>query len=292
VKKQESKMGEETPVTKAPAIILTITPGRSGTHYLASLFSVVSNVHAVHEPEPTLSSREFAQGELSAEETAKLYNEKVDSILVSCKNACPSTYVETSHTLLSHTPAPSPLIEGLLEKLEGHSVGIVILERNPAQVMLSRSHLGHMTRYTESGEGRYRGVGWIYTPGSASAQLSPIKPDSQLTQLELLAGYVLNVAAVARNFEKEYKEHPRLMIYRIDLDDLSGNMEAAANMMDFFNLNYNKEALVRVMNGGKTNERKEDKEFARNRDKARIAREDCEAALAEYEYLLGKTSPL
>ena len=93
--------------------------------------------------------------------------------------------------------------------------------------------------------------------------LAPVEPDSQLTQLELLAGYVFNVAAVAQNFEKVYREHSRLMIYRIDLDDLSGNMEAVVDMIDFFNLTYDREALAMVINGGKTSERKEGKEKAR-----------------------------
>jgi len=51
---------------------------------------------------------------------------------------------------------------------------------------------------------------------------------------------VFNVAAVAQNFEKVYREHSRLMIYRIDLDDLSGNMEAVVDMIDFFNLTYDR----------------------------------------------------
>ena len=53
---RESKAEEDSAMLEAPAIILTITPGRSGTHYLTSLFSALCNVHAVHEPEPTMSS--------------------------------------------------------------------------------------------------------------------------------------------------------------------------------------------------------------------------------------------
>ena len=68
-------------VSDAPAIILTLTSGRTGTHYLASLFSVLPNVYSVHEPEPTLSSRKLAQGELSTKEAAKLILNKSDSIL-------------------------------------------------------------------------------------------------------------------------------------------------------------------------------------------------------------------
>jgi len=91
-----------------------------------------------------------------------------------------------------------------------------------------------MTRYTESHEIRYRGVGWKNTPGSKNAHILPIKPDNQLKQLELLAGYALNVEAVSENFKKKYKGHPRLWIYEIDLKDISQSIAAITGMMDFF----------------------------------------------------------
>jgi hypothetical protein len=278
----ESEAEKSSVPPEAPAIILTLTPGRSGTHYLASLFSILPNVYSVHEPDPTLSSREFAQGELNAEEAAVLINEKADSILTTFNNSIASTYVETSHALLSHTSLPSPLIERLLENLEGQSVGVIILRRDLAEVMLSRSHLGHMTCYTQSHEIRYRGVGWIYTPESQNAHIPSIKPDDQLTQLELLAGYVLNVEAVAENFEQNYKAHPRLRIYKIALEELSRSVEKTAAMLDYFNLVYKKEDLIKVINSGKTNERKEDKEFACVRDKCEITLDDCQATLEDY----------
>ena len=278
----ESEAEKSSVPPEAPAIILTLTPGRSGTHYLASLFSILPNVYSVHEPDPTLSSREFAQGELTKEEAVILINEKADSILATCRNPNASTYVETSHALLSHTSAPSTLIERLLTNLNGRSIGVVILKRDLAEVVMSRSHLGHMTRYTESRGIRYRGVGWIYTPGSKNAQILPIKPDNQLTQLELLAGYVLNVEAVAENFKKKYKGHSRLRIYEIDLKDLSQSVGTITGMMDFFHLAYNKKNLTKVMKGGKTHERKEDKDKARVRDKCVDTLDDCEAALENY----------
>jgi len=279
---RESKAEEDSAMSEAPAIILTITPGRSGTHYLTSLFSALRNVHAVHEPEPTMSSREFVQGELTKEEAVMLINEKADSILATCKNSNASTYVETSHTLLSHASAPSPLIDRLLANLNGRSIGIIILKRTLVEVMMSRSHLGHMTRYTESLEIKYRGVGWIYTPGSKNAHILPIKPDNQLTQLELLAGYALNVEAVWENFKKKYKGHPRLWIYEIDLKDLSQSIAAITGMMDFFHLAYDQKNLTKVMKGVKTNERKEDKYKACVRGKCVVTLDDCEVALNDY----------
>ncbi len=269
-------------VLDAPAIILTLTPGRSGTHYLASLFSVLRNVYSVHEPEPTLSSRKLAQGELNSKEADKLIIKKADFILATLNNSNSSTYVETSHALLFNTPLPSPLIERLLENLDGESIGVIILERDLAEVMMSRSHLGHMTRYSESGETRYRGVGWIYTPGSRKAHIPIIKPDNQLTQLELLAGYVLNVEAVKENFVEKYKGHPRVKIYEIGLKDLSKSVTRIAHMMDYFKLIYNKDDLIKVMKRGKTNERKEEKEKARIRDKRTIRLDDCRLALYDY----------
>ena len=269
-------------VLDAPAIILTLTSGRTGTHYLASLFSILPNVYSVHEPEPTLSSLKVAQGELSTKEAAKLIINKSDSILATLNNSNSSTYVETSHALLFHTPLPSPLIERLLEKLDGRSVGVIILKRDPSEVMMSRFHLGHMTCYFESSVIRYRGVGWIYTPESRNAHIPIIKPDNQLTQLELLAGYVLNVEAVKENFVKKYKDHPRVKIYEIELTDLSKSVTRIAHMMNYFKLVYNRDDLIKVMKKGKTNERKEDKEKARIRDKRTITLDDCRLALNDY----------
>ena len=174
-------------------MILVLSPGRSGTHFLFSLCSTLPGVSAYHEPQPTLSCYEFAQGELSMKESAEIINQKTKKILESIRNSRCSTYIETSHTLLHHTLVPSPLIEGLLRNIDNRLIGIILLKRNLAEVMFSRARLWHMTRYVNAGKYYYRGVGWMYTPNSKNASLCPIKPDKQLTQLELLAGYVLNV---------------------------------------------------------------------------------------------------
>ena len=62
-------------------MILVLSPGRSGTHFLFSLCSTLPGVSAYHEPQPTLSSYEFAQGELSMKESAEIINQKTKKIL-------------------------------------------------------------------------------------------------------------------------------------------------------------------------------------------------------------------
>jgi hypothetical protein len=139
-----------------------------------------------------------------------------------------------------------------------------------------------MTCYFESSVIRYRGVGWIYTPESRNAHIPIIKPDNQLTQLELLAGYVLNVEVVKENFVKKYKDHHRVKIYEIELIDLSKSVTRIAHMMNYFKLVYNRNDLIKVMKKGKTNERNEEKKKARIRDKRTITLDDCRLALNNY----------
>jgi hypothetical protein len=263
-------------------LILVLSPGRSGTHFLFSLCSTLPGVSAYHEPQPTLSCYEFAQGELSMKESAEIINQKTKKILESIRNSRCSTYIETSHTLLHHTLAPSPLIEGLLRNIDNRLIGIILLKRNLAEVMFSRARLGHMTRYVNAGKYYYRGVGWIYTPNSKNASLCPIKPDKQLTQLELLAGYVLNVENISKEFLAHYKEHPNVRIFEIKLDDLANNLEKVLGMMDFFDLEYDTKKLERIQHHGRTNQRAENKRLAQARDGVEYTLEECREVLDFY----------
>lgn len=274
----------------SPAVILCLSAGRTGTHFLSTLFAPLSGVKSVHEPNPTLSSQSFAQGALDPQKENSLLDEKVDFILKSIRKSKCSTYIETSHTLLYQTATPAPLIEKLLTRTHGRAIGVIILKRGLAEIVFSRAHLGHMSRYMSSDIVQYRGVGWIYTPGSKKAILPMLKPDDELSQLELLAGFVLNVEVISDRVESYYKAHPRVKIYKVELNDLATDVEKTTDMMDFFNLKYNKDDLIKVLQNGKTNMRKKDKEIALKRDAHTFTLEQCRTVLDEYRDRLKQRS--
>jgi hypothetical protein len=176
--------------------ILVLSPGRSGTYTLASLFSCCKSCVAKHEPKPNLASYKFAQGSLEKDDIDARLQRKVDAIMNEISHTkksslggnCvdsewqgeyPHTYVETNHTLL-HSSAAFALMDKLLSL---GRVGVVIPRRSPPKIVLSRCQLGHGTRYQKKGETLYRGVGWIYTPSSSLAVLPSIKSDTESSQL-------------------------------------------------------------------------------------------------------------
>ena len=112
-------------VRETKALIFTITPGRSGTKYLATLFNSLSNVSAHHEPTPDFVSvmRRVQQDPEVA--FSFLRHEKLPVIAA----AQAPVYAETSHVFSKGFLEPMLLME-LRPKL-------VVLRRYPTDVAWS-----------------------------------------------------------------------------------------------------------------------------------------------------------
>lgn len=91
--------------------IFTITTGRSGTKYLASLFKTVKNTISLHEPDNEASYlREISKNNNTESAMRFVEDSKIKSIASKMKNTENCTYVETSHVIC----------KGFLEHLIGH----------------------------------------------------------------------------------------------------------------------------------------------------------------------------
>jgi hypothetical protein len=106
-------------------LILTVTPGRSGTKYLSELLEPVPGVRSVHEPQPKFSDVMRAAQYDTAIARRFLLLQKLPAI----RRCGQSTYVETSHL------ACKGFLEPLLDN--GCPPDLIILKRDPFLVATS-----------------------------------------------------------------------------------------------------------------------------------------------------------
>jgi glycosyltransferase involved in cell wall biosynthesis len=106
-------------------LILTVTPGRSGTAYLSELLKAVPGIYSDHEPEP-----KFSDVMRGAQYDAKIaYRFLLSQKLPAIRRCAQPTYVETSHL------ACKGFIEPLIEN--GCLPDLIILKRDPFLVATS-----------------------------------------------------------------------------------------------------------------------------------------------------------
>ena len=277
--------------------IICLSPGRSGTKYLAKIFSSCSSVRAFHEPDPKLSCPRFAQGELDDAENDRRIAAKVEAMfaLAEAGGAC-HCHVETDHTIL-HLRWQE-VTEKLLQGLKSHErLGVVILRRNLAEVVKSRLELGHGTLYYKNKIARVRGIGWIYSPDSSACELKLPKLFSgggdcaeekeAMTPMDIVCGYVLNVEKVAENFIRKYSRNTKIGIFDTTIDSIN-EVESVRRMMQAFNLHVNDADLANVV-GKRVNERTSEKNQACKRfQSSSFSVDDCKRGLLAYRKLLAQ----
>ena len=139
-----------------PDVVLVFSPGRAGTAYLTRIFNTVDGCLATHEAKPTLSEPEFAGGLLDDVALGNLCEAKVNEILLCKKNAGASVYLESNHCLLHrHWKL---FLTTLMMHTQGE-IAVIILERDPLDVVKSRLRLGHGSKYQKGGQTFFRGGG-------------------------------------------------------------------------------------------------------------------------------------
>lgn len=121
-------------------LILTVTPGRSGTGYLAQLLSLLPGVCSQHEPSPNF--RDVMRAAQSQPELA--VNFLIDQKLPAIRRCGQPVYVETSHLAC----------KGFIEPLLGNCCvpDLIVLRRNPFLVSNSLYYLGTIPARTALGE--------------------------------------------------------------------------------------------------------------------------------------------
>ncbi len=120
-------------------LIFTVTPGRSGTAYLAKLLDAVPSVNAHHEPQPNFVDVMRRVQMEPAVAYAFLYKYKIPAI-----RACPGeVYAETSHLTC----------KGFIEPMirMGLRPALIILRRPPREVAWSHGERGAVPGRSTSG---------------------------------------------------------------------------------------------------------------------------------------------
>lgn len=121
-------------------LILTVTPGRSGTGYLSQLLGLLPGVFSAHEPSPNF--RDVMRGVQYNPQLAQIFllNQKLPAI----RHCTESVYVETSHLTC----------KGFIEPLLNNFCvpDLIILRRDPFLVSNSLYYLDTIPARTPLGE--------------------------------------------------------------------------------------------------------------------------------------------
>ena len=189
---------------RARRLIFCLSPGRCGTRYLAQLLGSAEGVTALHEPEPTLATTVVTMGNPEHAASTALRRAKLDAIaarLDALDTDGSEVYAETTHMFIH---VADELMASTLARL--HHVHVVVLRRPFAEMLRSRMALGQLDPAHRIGKrGELRSLGWLHTTNSASALLPPLDADGELTQGELLCGYLYDMELRARRFVHRWR---------------------------------------------------------------------------------------
>ncbi len=168
-------------------LIFTVTTGRSGTAYLASIFGFAKKVYAVHEPVPEFADvLRATQGRPSLARQF-LIEKKLPAIL----NVSSDIYVETSHLVC----------KGFLEPLLELDIipDLIVHRRPPRDVALSMYKMGTIPGRSDKGLRFY---------------LSPTDPGvlklsdwQDLHDYQLCYWYCLEIERRARYYQKKFSQY-------------------------------------------------------------------------------------
>jgi hypothetical protein len=218
-------------------LIFSINSGRSGSKYLAELFSTAEKVKSFHEAEPKMSG-EFieminAQPLAVSREKRRIKAEAIAKIL---RGSGPDeTYAETNHTFIT------AFFDVVLEDFG--KIDIVILRRDLAHVLKSFIELGYFSPLNPLS------LSWMSSPNAVTAALPAIGPDKALDQFDLCIAYLLDIEARTERFKKEY---PDVRTHDVRLEEL--NKTAAVENL-FQQLNLAPTDATRELCGRVSNER-------------------------------------
>lgn len=173
-------------IDNLPRLIFCLTPGRSGTRYLAAWLDAIPGVHAAHEPKP-----DFVEVARAARrdptEAARFWRcEKLPYIAsLDC-----DTYVETSHLF------GKGFVKPLLDM--GVVPDVIVLRRNARDVALSRWRRGSIPARTPNGQ--------RYLLHPERAEHCPLPRWWAMTDYQLCYWYTLEMEARIQERVRRIKE--------------------------------------------------------------------------------------
>lgn len=202
----ENRLQQVRDKLKNRRLIFTISPGRAGSEYLATLLNTAENIHALHEPRPRINGRLLwmamnrPAGESYGQRRIKLLG--INRSLSHLDSN--SIYAETSHMFIKS------FHDVVLDYYE--NVEVIILRRPLHQILKSFIELGFFSNINPVA------ARWMHKPGSANSAAELLKPLDEMDQYEKCIAYLLDIEALARAFTLS---HPDIKIHEITLDSIT-----------------------------------------------------------------------
>lgn len=188
------------------SFVFVISPGRSGSQFVARLLDATADAAAVHEPRPRMNGA-FLRG-LSEERLAATYARRRVKLvqLLTAVAALPQghTYVETSHMFVK--TFYDVVLDYFLE------VKLVHLRRSVPRVMRSFAELG----YFSDGSTHWRH--WMHDPYESEPLLTPAVPRADADAFDRILAYLADIEARAAMVRQKYPETP---MFAVDLEEIA-----------------------------------------------------------------------
>lgn len=200
-------------IRKPVHLVFCINTGRSGSHFLATLFRTLDgDSYGFHEPMPQTHWHERTLEEpMEASFMDRL--QKVSVIKKFLATAPPgSTYTETSLNFITQ------FYDVIINEFRPpkYKLSVIILRRDLAKILKSVMDVGWFDEtMLQAGEQWDR---WTHSLNSANAVLEPLGPDENLTRYEKAIGYLIDIEARAQKFKETY---PDVNVIEVDLEDLN-----------------------------------------------------------------------
>ena len=194
-------------------MVFSINTGRSGSHYLHTLFRHAVGCEAYHEPPPNMQGIPLVDWNMGKEEAMrtafKRKRQKIDAAL-----SKGHVYVETNNAFIKGFG------ELVAEAYHHPRIGVVVLTRDKAKIVDSLLGCGYYRAYHPPGE-------WLLRPWHVTALVEY----SEFYKTEA-AWYVDEVYARGLMF---MEMHPDIHYYTIDVGQLN-DYDQVVDMLEFFNL--------------------------------------------------------
>ena len=217
-------------------LVFTMTAGRTGTRFLAQLLrdnAPDAEVHherigfgdfGLHAPDVSVLHDFNSRGR--TERVNRFWEEKLTSIT----NGSSSMYVETSHVLMK-----AGLMEYVTTLTPEHTVHLVILQRDPLDVLTSYHRRGDFG-------GAANMWLWYLDPSYPRNHMRFAVPQGIHPLIAKRHWYLLEIAVRAELYAKQLGETPGIKIHRVQLEQLN-NANYAANFLQELGLNSHADSV-------------------------------------------------
>lgn len=191
-------------------LVFAISPGRSGSAFLARLIDATADASASHEPRPRMNGgflRGLDEARLAA--TYRRRRVKIVQLLLALR-ALPAghTYAETSHMFVK------TFYDVVLDFFP--DVRVVHLRRRTAEVIRSFVQLGYFG--TASTHWRH----WMHDPYDSQSLVPPVVDEAAADSFDRIIAYLIDVEARGARLREQYPDVPVVTARLEEIGDPSG----------------------------------------------------------------------